>query len=104
MVKEYFKSKPVVRLYLDIDVGNVTIETNDIAEVRIELVRTVTSESADEAERVFERHEYGFDKRGNDVHVSSRYHDGSMFWRRSRDRMKLEARIQVAGRYDVGVS
>lgn len=103
-VKEVFKVQPGGRLYVDIDFGNVTIETIDIAEVRIELVRTVTSESADEAKRVFERHEYGFDKRGNDVHVSSRYHDGSMFWRRSRDRMKLEARIQVPARYDVDFS
>ena len=101
-VKEVFKVQQGGRLHVDIDFGNVVIETIDLHEVRIELVRIVTAAGADDAKRVLERHEYDFDKRGNDVYVTSRYTDGGMFWsRRSRDRMRLEARIQVPAQYDV---
>lgn len=106
VVKKSYDVRPDGTLYLDMDHGNIEIETTSGDRVLIELERNAKANDRDTAERMLERHEYAFDKRGNDVHILSRYDgDKGMFrkWRHQ-TQFKINVRIQVPERYNVDFS
>ncbi|MFW5955430.1 MAG: DUF4097 family beta strand repeat-containing protein [Rhodothermales bacterium] len=101
-VKEVFKVRPGGTLVVDIDHGNISVRTDRGDEVRIELVRRVSSTSADEAKRLLERNAYSFEQRGNDVEIRSRLDGDGSFWsRRGRDRLRVSLEVVVPEEYSV---
>lgn len=101
-VKEVFKVRPGGTLVIDIDHGNIIVETTRANEVRIELERSVSVGDASDAKRILERHEYSFNQSGNDVEVRSRFDaDGSFWGRRGKERVRVKATVQIPERYNV---
>jgi hypothetical protein len=101
-IKEVFKVRGDGTLTVDMDTGNITVESIRSDEVRIEIERTVNVSSTDDARRILERHEYSFDRSGNNVSVQSRVGGESSLWgRRGRDRIRVSIRVQVPERYNV---
>jgi DUF4097 and DUF4098 domain-containing protein YvlB len=101
-VKEVIKVRGAGTLSIDVDNGNITVETIRASEVRIEIERVVGVSSRDDARRILERHEYSFDQRGDNVTVRSRVGSETSLWnRRSRDRIRVNIRVQVPEQYNV---
>jgi len=106
VIKKTYDVRPGGTIHIDIDHGNIEIETTSDNRVLIELVRIAKAEDRELAERMLERHEYAFDKRGNDVYIRSRYdHDKGFMkkWRR-RSRLKIQVIVKVPERYSVDFS
>ncbi len=105
VIKKTYDVRPGGTLHLDMDHGNIEIETTSGNRVMIELERVSSADSRDLAERVLEQHEYAFDKRGNDVHIRSRYDDdrGMMKWRK-RSKLKIHVLVRVPEQYNVDFS
>jgi Ca2+-binding RTX toxin-like protein len=101
-VKEVFRVGPSGSAVIDVDNGNISVETIRVNEVRIEIERTVSVSSASEAQRLLERHSYSFDRRGDDVHISSQLDsEGGLWGRRGRERVRVRVRVQVPESFDV---
>src|SRR5690554_3708560 len=104
-VKEIFRVRSGGTLIVDVDHGNIVVDTIRANEVRIELERTVSVSDADEAKRILERHEYQFEQDGNDVLIRSQIDSDGWFWsRRGRERLRIKATIQVPEQYNVEFS
>lgn len=102
-VKKSFKVRAGGTLFLDIDHGNVEVTSHSGNEVRVEVERTVTTDSRDEAQRVFDRHDLSIEERSSNVYVESRYDKDQSFWGRikSHDRLKVHVRVAIPPQYDV---
>jgi len=105
VVKKSYDVRPGGTLHLDMDHGNIEVETTSGSKVVIELERIAKAEDEDLAEEVLARHEYAFDKRGNDVYIRSRYDDdrGMIKWRK-RTKLKIHVLVLVPERYNVDFS
>ena len=106
VVKKSYDVRPGGTLHIDMDRGNIEIETTSGNRVLIELERIAKADNEEIAERMLERHEYVFDKRGNDVYIRTRYGDDKGFmkkWRR-RSRLKIHVVVKVPERYSVDFS
>ena len=106
VVKKSYDVRPGGTLHIDMDYGNIEIETTSDNRVLIELVRIAKSQDRELAERMLERHEYDFNKRGNDVYIQTRNaHDKGLMnkWRR-RSRIKIQVIVKVPERYNVDFS
>ncbi len=104
--KKSYDVRPGGTLHIDMDYGNIEIETTTGNRVLIELERIARADDKEIAERMLERHTYDFDKRGNDVYILSRYGDDKGFvkkWRR-RKRLKIQVVVKVPERYNVDFS
>jgi hypothetical protein len=102
VIKKAYDVRPGGTLNIDMDHGNVEVETTSGNKVLIELERIATAEDRDLAEEILDEHEYAFDKRGNDVYIRSRYDEdrGMMKWRQ-RNKIKIQVLVQVPERYSV---
>ncbi len=106
VVKKSYHVRPGGTLHIDMDYGNIEIETTTGNRVLIELERIARADDKEIAERMLERHEYAFDKRGNDVYIRSRYGNDKGFvkkWRRRR-KLKINVVVKVPERYSVDFS
>ena len=106
VIKKTYDVRPGGTLHLDMDYGNIEIETTSGNRVLIELERIARADDKEIAKRMLERHTYDFDKRGNDVYIRSRYGDDKGFvkkWRR-RSRLKVNVVVKVPERYSVDFS
>ena len=92
-------------LYLDIDRGNVEVETSSGNQVNIVLERDVDGASGDEKKEILERHEYSVERDGSDVVVESRFDQDDEDWTwgrwRKKYRFSLHVRVQVPREYNV---
>ena len=100
--KDTIKAKFEVRsggtLYLNIDRGNVEIESSGNNMVYVEMERVVSGASAADEKAILERHEYLLDQDGNNVIVESRFddnHDDSWSWSRMRKKNKFRLKVTV---------
>ena len=99
-----YKVEPGGTLYIDLDRGNIEVETTNRNVVTIELERSVEVDDRDEAKRLFEKHEYAFEQKGEDVFIRSRYDDDNgLFgrWRNQGNKFKLRVIVRVPETYDV---
>jgi hypothetical protein len=104
-IKEVISVRDGGTLFIDVDIGNISVESIRASEVRIELERTVNVASSADARRILERHQYSFDRKGNDVTIQSRLEsEGSIWNRRSRDRIRISVRVQVPENYHIDFS
>lgn len=106
VVKKTYDVRPGGTLHIDMDHGNIEVETTTGNRVFIELERIARADDEEFAARMLERHEYAFDKRGNDVYIRSRYDDDKGFlkkWRR-RSQLKIQVVVKVPERYSVNFS
>ena len=105
VIKKTYDVRPGGTLHLDMDRGNIEIETTSGNRVMIELERVASADDRSLAERILEEHEYAFDKRGNDVHIRSRFDDdrGMMKWRK-RSKLKIHVLVRVPEQYNVDFS
>jgi len=106
VIKKTYDVRPGGTLNLDLDYGNIEIETTSSDHVLIEMERIASAEDREMAERMLERHEYAFDKRGNDVHIRSRYDEEKRFMKkwRHRSNLKINILVRVPERYNVDFS
>lgn len=101
-VKEVIRVRGPGTLSIDMDNGNISVETIRASEVRMEIERVVSVSSREDAHRILERHEYSFDQRGDNVTIRSRVEGESSLWnRRGRDRIRINIRVQVPEQYSV---
>ena len=100
---EPYKVRPGGTLYVDLDRGNIEVETTSRDVVTVELERSVDVNDRDDAKRLFEQHTYSFEQEGNDVHVRSRYDEGQGLLGRWRNRgeFKLRVVVRVPEEYNV---
>lgn len=105
-VKESFKVRPGGTLYIDIDHGNVEIESTRDASVRIEVERSVDTNDREEAKALLDQHELAMRQHGNNVTLESRLDRSSSFWGKIRRQTQLRVRIyiQVPETYNVDFS
>lgn len=104
VVKKAFDVREGGTLHLDMDHGNIEVESTSGSRVLVEFTRIADARDSDEAERMFEMHEISFNQDGADVSLRSRYDDdNSGFWNRwrSKNKLKVSARILVPQRYNV---
>ena len=99
-IKDTIKSEPYkVRsggtLYIDLDRGNIEVETTNRDVVTVELERSVNVDNRNDAKRLFEQHTYSFEQKGNDVLVKSRYDEGEGLLGRWRNRSEFKLRVIV---------
>lgn len=92
-------------LYLDIDRGNVEVETSSDNQVNVVLERIVEGASGEERKEILERHNYKIDRDGSDVIVESRFDQNDEDWTwgrwRNKFRFRLNVRVQVPREYNV---
>ncbi len=105
VIKKTYDVRPGGTLHLDMDHGNIEIETTSGNKVLIELERIAKADDEDIAERILDQHKYAFDKRGNDVYIRSRYDEdrGMIKWRK-RTRLKIHVLVRVPERFNVDFS
>lgn len=72
-IKRSFRVRPGGTLYLDIDIGNVEIESTDDDVVHVVMERYVDGVDSDVLKSILERHEWLIDQDGNDIVVESRF-------------------------------
>jgi hypothetical protein len=101
-VKEVLRVGRTGAAIIDVDNGNITVETVRVSEVRIEIERTVSVSSTNEAQRLLERHTYSIERRGDDVHITSNLgSEGGLWGRRGRERVRVHVRVQVPENFDL---
>lgn len=102
-VKRSFSVRPGGTLMVDVDFGNVTIETATDGMVRVEIDRLTEQRNEDEAKRLLSRHEWRIEQDGNDVVVESRFdRDSDGFFRRGhRAGLRIQVRVIVPTNYNV---
>lgn len=104
-IKRSFKVNPGGTLDIDIDFGNVFVESSGDGMVYVELHRVVGSENEDEAKRLLARHEWDAVQDGNDVLVESRFEfEGTDRWinRNRRDSVfRLKVVVRIPTEYNV---
>ena len=102
-VKKSFRVEPGGTLAIDIDKGNVEIRSSSESMVYVEVERTVTVDSKEDAKRLLDRHQLEMYQRSNDVIVLSRLEDVGRSWKRwsDRDQVKLRVVVRVPAEYNV---
>lgn len=106
-VKDVVKKAYTVRsggtLHLDLDRGNVDVETVRDERVLIVIERVAKADSREEADDILQRHEYSFEQKGDDIYLRSRFDKDESFWGRWRghDRLKIHVRVRVPETYNV---
>ena len=105
-VKESFKVRPGGTLFIDIDHGNVEVESTRDDAVRIEVERSVDVGNRDDAKALLERHELSMRQNGNNVSLESRFDRDSGIWGKIRGHthIRIRVRVQVPERYSVDFS
>ena len=100
---EPYKVRPGGTLYIDLDRGNIEVETTSRDVVTVELERSVDVDDRDDAKALFDQHTYSFEQKGSDVLVRSRYdEEGGLFGRwRNRGEFKLRVVVRVPEEYNV---
>ncbi len=105
IVKESFSVSEGGTLYIDVDIGNVEILTASGSEVTIVMERDLRNSSNRELKETLARHEYFFDREGDDVIVETRFDrdDESRAWRRWKKSHNLRVSffIRVPDSYNV---
>lgn len=94
-VKKTFKVRPGGTLYLDVDRGNIEVQSSNSDMVQIEVERTVDADDRDEAKEMLEAHELEMRNEGNDVRLRSRYEAQSRRWGRWSDNDRIRFRFVV---------
>ncbi len=103
VIKKEYKVNPGGVLSLDLDRGNIEVETTSDNEVKIELERRARAESSEEAERLLKSvHRYEFGKKGDDVSIQSRVDEdrGQMRWRKG-PAVKIRLTVRVPRKYNI---
>lgn len=102
-VKRSFTVRPGGTLLVDVDFGNVTIESSTDAMVRVEIDRVTDLRNEVEEKQLLSRHEWRIEQDGNDVVVESRFdRDRDGFFRRgSRSGLRVQVRVIVPTNYNV---
>ncbi len=106
-VKQAFEVDEGGTLHLDLDHGNIQVESGDDDRVIIIIERIADADSRREADEMFAHHDYDFDQRGNDVHVRSRFERGREgIWGRwgRHNRMRINVIVEVPDAYNVEFS
>ncbi|MFQ5570419.1 MAG: DUF4097 domain-containing protein [Rhodothermales bacterium] len=105
VIKKSYDVRPGGTINLDIDFGNIEVETTSESRVLIELERIAKSDDRARAEQLLKDHEYSFDKTGNTVIVRSRFdRRGGILRRRRGHRLKINVVIKVPERFNVDFS
>ncbi len=103
VIKKEFKVRPGGTLSLDLDRGNIEIESIDENYVKIELERRVRSERSQDAEQLLdELHQYEFEQDDDEVRIQSRVEDqrGHRRWRTG-SAVKIRLSVRVPSEFDV---
>ncbi len=104
-IKRSFKVGPGGTLDVDIDFGNVIVESSGDDMVYVELQRVVGSENEDDAKQLLARHEWGIEQDGNDVLVESHYRfEGTDRWinrNRRESVFRLKVVVRIPSEYNV---
>ena len=103
-VRESFKVDSGGTLSIDLDFGNVEIETTSDEIVQIELERIVNVDSDEDAREFLDRfHDYDFKLRGDDVTIVSKYVGGDRNRRgwRIQKRLKIRLKVRIPEEYNV---
>ena len=106
VIKKEYTVRPGGTLYLDLDHGNIEVEVTSSHKVMIELERVARAEDRVTAKAALAHHEYAFDKKGDDVHVRSRFNrdrGGVLNWRK-RSRLRIRLVVRVPEHYNVEFS
>jgi hypothetical protein len=96
-IKKSFNVRSGGTLYLDIDRGNVEIETSDDEMVHVVMERNFKGRKESGIKALLENHEWTIDQDGNDIVVESRYRDEDEGWsfRRHRNRNSFRLKITI---------
>lgn len=105
-IRETFSVRPGGQLHLDIDRGNITVETGQGEEVRVEVERVARTDDRESARELLESHQVDIEKRSNDVYVQARHQESSggiwKVWRsRKSDELKVHVRVRVPMQYNL---
>ena len=103
VIKKEYEVEPGGTLSLDMDRGDVEVESTHENVVKIELERRARADDPDEAEEILKSgHRYEFNKQGNDVSIRSRVEEKQrqMRWRRGGS-IKIRLTVRVPNEYDV---
>ncbi len=106
-IKKTFKVRPGGTLFLDVDRGNVTIETSSNSEVHVVMERDFRGISEARTKALLENHEWAIEQDGDDVVVESRYdqdedEDRWSFKRhRGHDAFRLKVTVLVPEIYNI---
>jgi len=104
-IKRSFRVNPGGTLDVDIDFGNVIVESSGDGMVYVEMHRTAGTEDASEAKQLLARHEWDIEQNGDDVLVESRFeYEGSERWinRNRRDSVfRLKVLVRIPDEYNV---
>ena len=105
VIKKEYDVRPGGTLHLDLDYGQVEIESSASNKVMIELVRTAQAEDRDIAKGILAQHEYAFDKKNDDVHIRSRFNkERGMIKLRKRRKLRIKVTVRVPEHYNVEFS
>ncbi len=105
VMKEQFSVREGGTLHLDVDYGDIEVETHGRDEVLITLERDVDRASDSEKKEIYARQEIIFDKDGNDVIVEIRFDEDDVDrawkrWKRDYD-LEVDLTITIPERYNV---
>ncbi|MXW83576.1 MAG: DUF4097 domain-containing protein [Rhodothermaceae bacterium] len=103
VIKKEYEVEPGGTLALDLDRGDVEVESTNENAVKIELERRARADDPDEEARILESaHRYEFNKEDNDVSIRSRVEErrGQLRWRRGQQ-IKIRLTVRVPEEYDV---
>ncbi len=107
-VRRTFNVRSGGTLFVDMDQGNVEVQSVRGGELTIEVIRIAKVENRDDAQRYFDQHDLAFNQRGNDIVLESRIDKNrdKGFWGRWRgkDRMKINVIVRVPVRYNFDFS
>jgi hypothetical protein len=94
--KDALKIRGDVSVYLDMDVGNIVVETGRSGEVRYELERRVNDGGDRRLSDAISKHDFRVEQRGAELYITSRYdrEAGRFRWRGDRN-MHIDLRITV---------
>lgn len=102
-IKRSFTVEPGGTLYVDVDRGNVIVETIDGNQVHVEMERLVNRTSAEDIKRILARHEWEIEKDGGDVVIESQY-ESERSRRARREEFRLRVVVKVPHEYNVDFS
>jgi len=105
-IEKSFEVRSGGKLWIDVDLGKIEIETTSQQSVSVELIRSVKGVSKEEERDILEAHEYSIESGSGGVTVESRFDrdgDDSGVWRRWKDdaRFSLEILIRIPKSYNV---
>ncbi len=103
VVKRAFKVAPGGHLELEMDRGNLEVTTTAESAVYVEVIRTLQTESREEAERLLTNHQLTFEQEGASLHIKSQLSEdgGWRLWKRKQVQIRVEIRMRVPRRFNV---